>query len=72
MQWVVCKQQAVLKANDMVCGDNLEARKAERESLLVCSVESWAINCHAIATKLSQFCSLDSDNTQGHQKVMGL
>lgn len=46
MQWVVCKLQAVLKTNDMVCGENLEATEGgERE--LVSSVEPWAINCHA-------------------------
>lgn len=31
MQWVICKQQAVLKTNDMVCGENLEAREVGRE-----------------------------------------
>lgn len=47
MQWVVCKQQAVLKTNEMVCGENLEATGVEREWELVWSVEPWAINCHA-------------------------
>lgn len=29
MQWVVCKHQALLKTNDMVCGENLEAREMD-------------------------------------------
>lgn len=48
MQWVVGKQQAVLKTNDSVCGENLETSEVERENQLVWSVEPWAINCHAV------------------------
>lgn len=35
MQWVVCKQQAILKTNSVACGENLDAREVEREYLPV-------------------------------------
>lgn len=35
MQWVVCKQQAILKTGDMEYGENLEYREVERVYLPV-------------------------------------
>lgn len=32
-----------------VLGENPEAREVEREYWLVCTVEMWAINCHAVS-----------------------
>ena len=48
---MACKQQALLKTNDTVCGENLEAREVESKSL-VWSVESEAAT-DMLSTKLS-------------------
>ena len=48
---MVCKQQALLKTNDTVCGENLEAREVESKSQLVWSVESEAVT-DMLSTKL--------------------